>query len=309
MNEKVKEVTIDQSVKGAGTKVFQGIVAAILIFLSLMSILPFLMLISSSLSENSALITQGYGFFPKEFSTYAYEWLFVTNRDTILRAYGLTILVTVVGTALSLLITPLYAYPCSRPDYSRAGFFTFVCFFTMLFSGGMVGSYIIYTKVLNLKNTFWALIIPGGLMNAFNVILFKNSFSTNIHPALIEAARLDGASDMFIYSKIVIPLSLPIMATVGLMTGIGFWNNWMSGMYYITDSKLYTLQVMLQKILENITQLMSLGRATESFSQSTLPGATVRMAMAVIGTLPILVLYPFFSKAFVAGISLGGVKE
>ena len=307
--EEKKQVIIDHSVKGRETKIFQILVAIILGILCVLAIAPFVMLIASSLSEEYTLVGKGYGFWPKDFTTYAYDWLFVTQRAKIFRSYLLTILVTVVGTSLSLLITPLYAYPCSRRDYSRASLLTFICFFTMLFSGGVVGSYIVYTKVFHLKNTFWALVVPGGLMSAFNVILFKNSFANNIHPSLIEAARIDGASELYLYFKIVVPLSLPIFAAVGLMVGIGYWNNWTSGMYYITDKSLYTMQVMLQKILDDINAMLATGAMDAVYTSDSMPRTTARMAMAVIGTLPILVLYPFFSRAFVAGISLGGVKE
>ena len=242
-----KEMTGDQTVKAGGSLVFQAMIIAILVFCVAMAVLPFVLLISSSFSDNIKLTAEGYGFIPKGFTTYAYDWLFVTNRQTIFRAYGLTILVTVVGTGLSLLITPLYAYPCSRPDYPRAKLFTFICFFTMLFSGGVVGTYIIYTKVFSIRNTFWALVVPGGMMmNAFNVLLFRNSFASNIHPSLIEAAKVDGAGEGYIYTRIVLPLSKPILATVGLMTGIGYWNSWINGMYYVTDSSLYAASTTAQ---------------------------------------------------------------
>lgn len=305
-----KEISGDQTVKAGSSIVFQIVIISILVFCVLTAVLPFILLISSSFSDNIRLTAEGYGFIPKGFTLYAYKWLFVTNRVTIFRAYGLTILVTVVGTTLSLIITPLYAFPCSRPDYPRAKLFTFICFFTMLFSGGVVGMYIIYTKVFSIRNTFWALVIPGGMMmNAFNVLLFRNSFATNIHPSLIEAAKVDGAGEGYIYTRIVLPLSKPILATVGLMTGIGYWNSWINGMYYVTESGLYTLQLLLQRILQNIQQLTQSGLMGSVYNVENIPNTTVRMAIAVIGVLPILVLYPFFSKTFVAGISLGGIKE
>ncbi len=308
MNE--KKVTGDQTVKSGASVVFQIVIIAILVFCCLAAVLPFILLISSSLSDDMALSSKGYGFIPKDFSLYAYQWLFVTNRTTILRSYGLTILVTFAGTLLSLFLTPLYAYPCSRSDYPRAKLFTFICFFTMLFSGGVVGSYIIYAKVFQVRNTFWGLVLPGGLMmNAFNVLLFKNSFTNNIHPSLLEAAKVDGADEAYIYARIVLPLSKPILATVGLMTGIGYWNNWTNGMYYITESRLYTLQILLQRMLQNIQQLTQSGIMGSVYNVENIPSTTIRMAIAVIGTLPVLVLYPFFTKTFVAGISLGGIKE
>ena len=138
-------------------------------------------------------------------------------------------------------------------------------------------------------------------------MLYKNSFANNIHPVLIEAAKIDGANELYIYFKIVLPLSTPILATVGLMVGIGYWNDWINGQYYITETNLYSLQVMLTKIMQNLQMLVNMGDT--GITSSEMPGVSVRMAIAVMGTVPILVLYPFFQKAFVAGISLGGVKE
>jgi putative aldouronate transport system permease protein len=181
-------------------------------------------------------------------------------------------------------------------------------FFTMLFNGGIVPSYIMWTQTFHIKNTIWALILPTLVMNGFYVILYKNNFATNIHPALIEAAKIDGASELTIYIKIVLPLSLPILATVGLMVALGYWNDWANGLYYITDQKLYSLQLLLKSIIDNIRNLASLSVNTGT-AAAQMPSNSIRMAMAVIGVIPIMALYPFFQRVFVAGISLGGVKE
>lgn len=146
------------------------------------------------------------------------------------------------------------------------------------------------------------------VFNGFYIILYKNNFSSNIHPALVEAARLDGAGEFYIYRKIVLPLSLPILATVGLMVGIGYWNDWVNGLYYITDTRLYSLQVFLNNMMSNMRALVSLSSGID-VGIGDLPAISIRMAIAVVGTLPILILYPFFQKAFIAGIALGGVKE
>ena len=178
----------------------------------------------------------------------------------------------------------------------------------MLFNGGIVPSYIMWTQTFHIKNTIWALIIPTLVMNGFFVILYKNNFATNIHPALIEAAKIDGANEWIIYFKIVLPLSLPILATVGLMVALGYWNDWTNGLYYITDQKLYSLQLLLKSIIDNIRNLASMSVNTGT-AAAQMPSNSIRMAMAVIGVIPVMALYPFFQKAFVAGISLGGVKE
>lgn len=301
---------MDRSIKGTGEKIFQVIICVILFILSVNAVMPFLLLISSSVTAEDALLRYGYSFWPTKFSGYAYKYLFVTNRSKILRAYAITVIVTIIGTSLHLMTAPMFAYPLSRKDYKRRGVISFLVIFTMLFNGGMVAGYIIWTQVFHIKNTFFALLFPGLLMGAFNIILYKSSMAVNIHPSLIEAARLDGAGEFYIYLKIVLPLSLPILASLGLMCGIGYWNDWMNGMYYITDSRLYSLQLLLNSILNNIKALSQIAESGGSnIDVKDMPSTGIRMAMAVIGTLPIMALYPFFQKAFVAGITLGGVKE
>jgi len=298
----------DTRVTGSSERVFQLIINVVLILLALAAILPFILLLSSSLTAEETLLIDGYGFWPKSFSLFSYQYLFIANGVKIFKAYGITFFVTIVGTGLSLLIGPMLAYPLSRKDYPRAKALTFVVFFTMLFNGGVVPSYIMWTQIFGIRNSLLALILPNLLFNGFYIILYKNNFSTNIHPALIEAAKIDGAGEFYIYFKIVMPLSLPILATVGLMVAIGYWNDWVNGLYYITDSKLYSLQVLLNSIMNNIKALASMDVSMGSGAAS-MPGTGIRMAMAVVGVVPIMVLYPFFSKAFVKGIALGGVKE
>ena len=225
----------------------------------------------------------------------------------MLKAFGMSIAVTGIGTGLHLIIAPMFAYPLSRRDYKHGKFLMIVLLVTMMLNGGMVGQYLMWTNLFHVRNTIWALIFPNLLFSAFQIVLYKNSFTNNIHPVLIEAAKIDGANELYIYFKIVLPLSTPILATVGLMVGIGYWNDWINGQYYITDTDLYSLQVMLTKIMQNLQMLVNMGDT--GITSSEMPGVSVRMAIAVMGTIPILVLYPFFQKAFVAGISLGGVKE
>ena len=236
----------------------------------------------------------------------SFSYLFVTNLKNILHAYGITLFVTFVGTALSLLLTSLLAYPLSRKDYVRRKGVSFYVFFTMLFNGGLVPSYMMWTQIFHVKNSIIALILPTLLLNGFNVILMRSNFQSNIHPALIEAAKIDGAGELRIYFQLVLPLSRPIMATVGLMTAISYWNDWTNGLYYISNPELYSLQQMLNNILTNVQALAQMTTVTVT---QKLPGTSVRMAMAVIGVLPILVLYPFFQSYFVKGIAMGGVKE
>ena len=278
----------------------------ILMLFSLAAILPFLLLVISSVTSEEVLLVNGYSYFPTKLSFYSYEYLFTVNLSSIGRAYGITVFITVVGTTLSLMIAPMMAYVLSRRDYNKRKVMTFVVFFTMLFNGGLVPQYLMWTQLFGIKNTIFALLFPNLLFNGFFVLIMKSYFTLNIHPALIEAAKIDGASEFYIYRKIVMPLSLPILATIGLMVGINYWNDWMNGLYYITKNHLFSLQNLLNRILVTIRFLNEF--ANEMRLDKELPSISIRMAMAVIGTIPIMALYPFFQKYFVKGISLGGVK-
>ena len=182
----------------------------------------------------------------------------------------------------------------------------------MLFSGGIVASYYVWVNVFHIKNTIWGLILPGVLLSTFNIILVKNYFKNSIPEALLEAARMDGASEMYIFWKIVLPLSVPIIATIGLMTGLAYWNDWTNGLYYLSargGSQYYTIQLVLNQINSNLQFLAGNSSGVVKATAANMPTATVRMAIAVIGILPVLIAYPFFQKYFVKGITLGGVKE
>jgi len=297
---------MDSSVKSRSEYVLQTIAHVVMIIASLAAILPFLLLITSSLTSENELLISGYTFFPEHVTTYAYEYLFTTNGENVLRAYGVTVLITAVGTSLSLLIAPMLAYVISRSDYPRRKFLAFFVLCTMLFNGGLVPFYIMWTQLFHIKNTIFALIIPRLLMNGFSIMLMRNFFQTSIHPAMIEAAKIDGAGELKTYYKIVLPLSLPILATIGLMTGIMYWNDWEMGLYFISNPKLYSLQNLLNRIITSIQFLASMSKDVSVSVE--MPSTAVRMALAVIGVIPILTIYPFFQKFFAKGISLGGVK-
>lgn len=290
-----------------GEKTEQVIIYVVLIIFALCAILPFILLLTSSLADEQSIKTFGYSFWPKEWSTYAYEYLFKANSESILRAYGITLFVTVFGTCLSLIITPMIAYALSRRDFKRAAVYSFLVFFTIIFNGGVVPAYIMWNNLFEIKNTIWALIFPNLVTNGFLITIAKNFFSSSIHPALLEAARIDGAGETQIYLKIVLPQSLPIIATLGLMVGLGYWNDWVNGLYYLTNTELYSLQVMLNSILLNAQAMAAMGGSAAA--SMPLPSTTVRMAIAVVGVIPVMALYPFFQKYFVKGIMLGGVKE
>lgn len=277
---------------------------------ALMALLPFILLIVASFTDNGWATANGFSFFPKEWSLDAYRYIAV-QWDTIGRAYIMTIVVTLIGTASSILVTTLFAYAICQKDVPGMKVLSFMLVFTMLFNGGLVATYYTYVNYFHVRNTLWALILPNLMMNAFNVILVRNYFVNSIPYSLIEAARLDGASEFGIFFKVVMPLSLPIIATIGLMTGLMYWNDWQNGMYYLTErggGHLYTIQIILNNINENINALLQNSSATGGMNIK-MPSTTVRMAIATVGILPILVIYPFFQKYFVKGITLGGVKE
>lgn len=290
--------------------VWQIISHVVLALGSLMAVLPFILLIIASFTDNQTALINGYSFFPEKWSLEAYAYI---GREwaTVGRAYLMTIIVTVVGTLLSLVLTCTFAFAVSNEKLPGHKILMFMCIFTMLFNGGIVASYYVYSNIFSIKNTIWALIVPSLLMSPFNVVLVKNYFTNSISPSILEAARIDGAKTFSIFTRIVIPLSVPIIATVGLMTAIAYWNDWTNGLYFLTEnggSQYYTIQIVLNKINENINFLAN---NSELAAQQTtqLPSTTMRMAIAVVGILPIMIAYPFFQKYFVKGITLGGVKE
>ena len=291
-------------------KITQFISHFVLIIASLVVLLPFLLLILASFTDDVWATANGFSFFPAKWSLDAYSYIWM-QRSMIGRAYLMTILVTFVGTALSLIITTLLAYATSRDDMPIMRVINFMIIFTMLFNGGLVATYYSYVNFLHIRNTFWALVMPGLMMNAFNIILVRNYFKNSIPASLLEAARLDGAGEFLVFGRIVMPLSKPIVATIGLMTGLAYWNDWQNGLYYLTPrgcSRYYTIQVILNNINENIQTLLQNANFLPGMTIK-LPSTTIRMAIATVGILPILIIYPFFQKYFVKGITLGGVKE
>jgi putative aldouronate transport system permease protein len=289
-------------------RITQWVSHVFLIVLAAGSIIPFIILLSSSLTGEKVILKDGYSFFPREFSFAAYEYL-LNNSSSILRAYGITIFVTVFGTVVSLAITAFLAYALSRRDLPYRNVFAFFVFFTLLFNGGLVPTYLVYTQIFDLKNTIWALIVPGLLMNGFNVLLMRTFFITSIPEPVIESARMDGAGEFRTFFSIVLPLSLPILATIGLLQTIHYWNDWFNGLIYITDPQLFSIQNILNRMLADIQFLATsdLG-SNASQAASEIPSTGVRMAIAVVGVLPILIAYPFFQKYLVKGIALGSVK-
>lgn len=292
--------------KNKGFQVGAHIVMAIL---SLCCIFPFLLLIMSSITDEQELIRNGYTLFPKALSLNAYQYMFKSSNK-IISAYGITILSTVVGTVCGLSMTILMAYPLSRRDLPGRNGLAFYVFFTMLFSGGLVPTYIMYTRYIKVSNTIWALIIPSLMVNAFYVIMMRTYFSTNIPEAVIEAARIDGAGEFRILLTIVLPMSIPMVATMTLLIGLSYWNDWKNGLYYLQQNKsLYSIQVLLNDMLRDVQALKSgMDAAAAAEITANMPSTGIKMAIAVVGVLPVLVVYPFFQKYFVKGITIGAVK-
>ena len=287
---------------------FQLVANIIMAVLALCCLFPFLLLVMSSLTDENTLIREGYSIIPKQFGLDSYSYLW-KNADQIGLAYGITILVTFVGTISSMLLTVLMAYPLSRREFFGRNVCAFYVFFTMLFNGGLVPTYIMYTRYLHIKNTLWALLIPSLLVSAFYVIMMRTYFNTNIPEAVIEAARIDGAGEWRILFTIVLPMSLPMIATMALLIGLGYWNDWKNGLYYLTDSRLYSIQNMLNQMLKDIQFLKSGADASAAADLAQdMPSVGIKMAIAVVGALPVMIVYPFFQKYFVKGITIGAVK-
>ena len=289
-------------------KTFQVCSHVIMAVMAILCLLPFLLLIISSFTDNDAIVRNGYSLFPEKWSMAAYEYLF-DRSNQILSAYGITVLVTLLGTCGNLILTTLLAYPLSRKDMPGREAFTFIVFFTMLFNAGLVPTYLLYTRYLGIKNTLAGLLVPSLLMNVYFVLIMRTFFQNSIPSALIESAQIDGASEMRTFVSIVLPMGKPIIATVGLFAGIAYWNDWYNGMIYITKSNLFSIQQLLMRMLNDIQFL----QANSSFVGaedyiSKIPGVTVRMSIAVVGILPILLVYPFVQNNFVKGIAIGAVK-
>lgn len=274
---------------------------------SFLALAPFVLLIIASLTDETVALENGFSYFPAKWSLAAYDYI-ANQWEMLGRAYLMTIVVTAIGTAVGLIMTALLAYMLSQRDLPGRRFLNLYVVFTMLFNGGLVPTYIMYVKTFHIKDTIWALIVPNLLLSAFLVMLVRNYFENNIPRDLYEAARIDGASEFQNFTTIALPLSVPILATVGLMMGIAYWNDWQNGLYYLSDQgkNLYTIQNILNNINQNIAFLSS--NATVGVNLADLPTTTVRMAIAVVGILPVLILYPFFQKYFARGLVAGAVK-
>ena len=281
----------------------------VIIFVSLFSIFclyPFLLVISGSFTSRAAAVTYGFTLIPREFTTEAYKVLF-SNSKAIVDAYRVTTFVTICGTALAVFINSMMAFVLSRQSFLGKKFFNLYVLITMLFSGGMVPWYIICTRYLHLQNTYLALILPM-VASAWNIFLIRNYFKS-IPDSLYESARIDGAGDFLVFLRIYLPLGKPVLAIVLLFSALGYWNDWWHGLMLIERQEMQPLQMLLRAIIANIQFLQTMDSSPQmQMMMANIPGDGVRMALVLITTGPILLLYPFVQRYFVKGIMLGSVK-
>ncbi len=279
------------------------------ILICLTFILPFILVISVSLSSEDAIRQFGYRLIPKSVDFLSYRFIF-RNSQQMLDSYRVTFLQTALGTILSVTIMTLCAYPLSQQRFKYRGPITFFIFFTMLFGGGLVPTYILVTQYLGLGNKFWVYIFMN-LANAFHIVVFRTFFQ-QLPESLPESAKIDGASEFRIYFQIILPLSKPVLATIALFAALDRWNNWFISLIYVRDNSLYTLQYLLQRILMEVQFIQNMARdlppgivMTEDFK---IPSEGMRFAMAIVAAGPMLVIFPFFQKYFTKGLTIGAIK-
>lgn len=283
--------------------------AAITLF-SLACLIPFVMVISASLSNDQSVALNGFSLLPRGITTYTYEYLFDSKGAMLLKAYGITLFTVVVGTLFSVAVTVSYAYVASMKDFKYANTLSFIAWFTMVFSGGLLPWYILTTKYYYLHNNLWALFIPYAI-NVFNMFLMRNFFK-GIPQELAESAKIDGAGHFRIYFSIMIPLAQVGIVTITLFYALSFWNDFFLSLMLITDRDLYPVQLLLYNMMSNISFLTSGGGGSDAFAQGSsqviIPTMTARMALTCITIGPIILVYPFAQRFFVKGITIGAVK-
>ena len=278
----------------------------ILIILSSLIVIPFLILLGISFSSEKDIVEYGYRLFPKHFDLSAYRYIF-KNPDSIFQAYKVTAIFSVVATLLSVLLMSMIAYPLSKRNLKGKRAISFYLYFTMLFSGGLVPSYILITQYFHLGDTIWVYILPG-LISPWYIFMIR-TFLQDLPYEITESMYIDGADEYMIFIKLVLPLSKPVLATVALMMFLAKWNDWQISLLYINDPKLVSIQYLLQKIMSDIKLLQDSSMNLSGISGTVkIPTETVRMAMAVVVAGPALIVFPFFQKYFVKGLTVGSVK-
>ena len=285
------------------------LISMLFILLALLCFLPALLVAIVSLSSESSVVTKGYSYIPLSWSVESYQYLFQRSASYIGRSFINSLGVTVVGTVIGLVMCSTMGYALSRPNYRLRGFFTWFIFIPMLFSGGLVASYMINVNILGLQNTYWALILPI-CCSSFYIIIMRTFFQTTVPEAIIESAKIDGARQLRIFVQIVLPISLPAIATIGLFFTFAYWNDWMMAKYYLNSNAqdLYPMQYVLISLETNIDFLTRNQQFMGVDASTTLPSETIRMAMVMVSVIPIACSYPFFQKYFISGLTIGAVK-
>ena len=278
------------------------------VILSFICIFPVFYVIMISVSSEESIRLNGYALWPETFSNSAYMFLW-NERGTIFQALLVSIAVTVIGTVLGVLLTTSMGYVLSRPQYRLRGFFNWVVFIPMIFNGGMVANYVVMVNMLHLNDTIWSLVLPLAV-SSFNVIICKTFFRTTIPDSIIESAKIDGATQLTIFGRIVIPISKPVFATIGLFLTFGYWNDWFQSSLYISRAELVSLQALLNNMMKSLDYIANNPSAGLSLQQyrNSMPSESVRMAIAVVIVVPIACAYPFFQKYFISGLTIGAVK-
>jgi putative aldouronate transport system permease protein len=279
------------------------------VFISLLALsclLPFIIMVSASFETEKTLVLQGYSLLPRQFTTFAYQFIF-RNDSEIVGSYLVTILLTAVGTSVGLFVTAMTGYVLQRPDFRRRNLVSLFLFFTTLFSGGLVPFYLLMTRYLHLKNNYLAVLLPS-LISAWNIIMMKNFIRTSVPHTVSEAAEIDGASPFTTFVKVIFPMSKPALATIGLFIGLGYWNEWYNSMLFLDISVNYRpIQLILYNLINSASYLKNSG-AAHNIPVQNLPLETVKMATAVLATGPIILAYPMVQKYFIKGITVGAVK-
>lgn len=295
--------------KSKDIKVFNILSYTLIALVAIICLIPFLMVVVGSFTAEKEIIANGFSFFPKELSLEAYKTA-LKEPMAILRAYGVTASLTVIGTAIGLFIVAMTAYVLQRKDFKWRNKVSFFFYFTTLFSGGLVPWYILMVKYLGLKDSYLSLLLPP-LLSVFNIIIMK-SYMSGIPQVLTESAKIDGAGDFTIFMKVILPLVKPALATIGMFIALGYWNDWYNSMLFINNENLYSLQYYLYKIVNNIeaykTILAQAGGGTSLGSTINMPSESLKMALTIIVTGPIILVYPFIQKYFVSGVTIGAVK-
>ena len=299
MNSKFNKKPIDY-------KIFIIVAYIFVVIVSLCGVIPFIVMLSGSFTSETQIINYGYSLFPKDFSVSAYKMLF-QNIDRIINAYGITIIITLAGTVLGLLFMSMAAYVLQRKDFPWRNKLSYFIYFTTLFNGGLTPWYMLMMK-MGMKNNIMALIIPH-LFTVFHILIIRN-YMNGLPYEITESAKVDGANDFVIFVKLILPMSKPVLATIALFTGLAIWNEWYNCMLFMSEEKLYTLQYYLYNMLNNATAMKEFtsGTGTNILSGADLPTESAKLAMAMLATGPILLLYPFIQKYFVQGITIGAVK-